>query len=100
MTYQGVITEEMAALVRAESARKAGKARMTKMTPEQRRESARRAAQARWGKKAVAPDPSPTDPGSGPERDRQGQIELTSRRPVARTNSEGISGRSRAAVVA
>ena len=72
MADQVVITEEMAALVRAESARKAGKARLTTMTPEQRRESARRAARARWAKKNGAPNPTPnpTDP-KGPNRDEQ-----------------------------
>jgi hypothetical protein len=49
-----------------EAGRRGGKARLTKMTAEDRRRIAQLAAAARWGKKATAPDP--TDP-QGPKRD-------------------------------
>lgn len=39
-----------------------GKARLTKMTAEERSRIARLAARARWGKKTAAPDPNPPDP--------------------------------------
>ena len=52
-----------------EFGRRGARARMTKLTAEQRRDIARNAAQARWGKKATAPDPH--DP-KGPHRDQQG----------------------------
>lgn len=67
----------------ADAGRIGGAARARKLTPDQRRESARRAAQARWGKKAVAPDP--TDP-KGPNHDDEGQspgILLSGRRKPA-----------------
>jgi hypothetical protein len=51
-----------------ESGRRGGKARLTKMTAEERTRIARLAAQTRWAKKADAPDP--TDP-KGPKRDQQ-----------------------------
>ena len=51
-----------------EFGRRGARARMTKMTAEERTRIARLAAQARWGKKATAPDP--TDP-QGPNRDRE-----------------------------
>jgi hypothetical protein len=47
---------------------RAGKARLVKMTAEERTRIARLAAQARWAKKPNAPDP--TDP-KGPKHDEQ-----------------------------
>ena len=55
--------------VAAAMGRRGGKARLTKMTADERTRIAKLAAQARWGKKAGAPDP--TDP-QGPKRDQQG----------------------------
>lgn len=52
------------------SASRAGKARLTSMTAEDRKRVAKLAAQARWAKKLDAPDP--TDP-KGPKRDQQGE---------------------------
>lgn len=81
----------------AEIGRRGGKARLTKMTSEQRREVARRAAHARWGKKQEAPQPP--DP-KGPDRDQQGAesgIMLTGRRPPVTASSHRSSGRSLAA---
>ena len=70
-----------------------GKARLTKMTAEERSRIAKLAAEARWGKKAEAPDP--TDP-KGPHRDQQGAeagIMLSGRRkpavPVSVTSHPG-----------
>jgi hypothetical protein len=66
--------------------RRGGKARLVKMTAEERTRIAKLAAQARWGKKADAPEPpNPNGPGS-PDRDRQGAeagIMLNSRRKAA-----------------
>jgi hypothetical protein len=53
-----------------EFGRRGARARMTKMTAEERSRVAKRAAQARWQKKAEAPEPTPTDP-QGPGRDGQ-----------------------------
>jgi hypothetical protein len=53
----------------SERARKGGKARLVKMTAEERTRIAKLAAAARWAKKAEAPDP--TDP-KGPKREPQG----------------------------
>ena len=56
----------------AEIGRRGGKARLTKMTAEERTRVAKRAAQARWGKKGHVPDPTPPTPDpNGPERDGQ-----------------------------
>lgn len=48
----------------SERARKGGKARLTKMTAEERTRIAKLAAQARWAKKPDGPDPGdPKRPG-------------------------------------
>jgi hypothetical protein len=64
-----------------ESGRRGGKARLVKMTSEQRSRIARLAAQARWGKKAGGPDP--TDP-NGPGRDDQPKPGIMSTRKPCR----------------
>lgn len=94
---------ETAAVAKDEHAaalgRRGGKARLTKMTAEERTRIAKLAAQARWGKKTDSPTPDPTDP-KGPGRDHQGAeagILLTARRPAVSARSERHSGRSRAA---
>jgi hypothetical protein len=78
-----------------EMGRRGGKARLSKMTTEERRRIAKLAAQARWGKKAETPTPDPNDP-KGPGRDQQGAeagIMLNSRRkpvvPVSVTSQPG-----------
>lgn len=79
-----------------EFGKRGARARMTKMTAEERRRVAKRAAQARWGKKADAPNP---DGPKGPNRDeRRGPgIMLSARRRPASASSDHLSGRSRAA---
>lgn len=61
--------------------RMGGKARLTKMTAEDRKRVAKLAAQARWGKKADAPDPN--DP-KGSKGDQKPSI-LLSRKPCRQT---------------
>jgi hypothetical protein len=68
----------------SERARKGGKARLTKMTAEERSRVARLGAQARWGKKTEAPPPN--DP-KGPKRDPQRQGILSTRKPCGRTGA-------------
>ena len=76
-----------------------GKARLTKMTAEERSRIARLAARARWGKKTAAPDPNPPDP-QGPGRDKQwaesGIMSTPRRRPVVGVPSNNAPVRSRA----
>jgi hypothetical protein len=86
-------------LTAKEACSRAGKARLTSMTAEERKRIAKLAAAARWGKKADAPDPT-TPPPNGPERDRQcaeAGIMYSARRPARSTGSERLRGRSLAA---
>jgi hypothetical protein len=84
MADEFVITEEIAARVRADSARKAGKARLTSMTSEERKRIATLAAQARWAKKAGSTDP--TDPkGPGHDREGGGSGIMSTRKPCRQT---------------
>jgi len=63
--------EAMKPLTIQELTSRAGKARMVKMTPEERRRVAKLGAQARWAKHHPAPPPpDPPDPGD-PRRDSQ-----------------------------
>lgn len=70
MATNSISEKDPLAALAAELGRRGGKARLTKMTAEERTRIAKLAAQARWGKKAAAPDP--TDP-KGPKRDQQGE---------------------------
>lgn len=69
MADEVVISKSAAA---AALGRIGGKARLVKMTAEERQRIAKLAARARWAKGKTAPDPTdPTDP-QGPNRDRRG----------------------------
>ena len=82
--------------------RRGGKARLTKMTAEERTRIAKLAAQARWGKKATPNAPDPNHP-KGPKRDGQwaeAGIMLSSRRPAVGVPSTESKPRSRAIAAA
>ena len=83
-----------------EFGRRGARARMTKMTAQERSRIARNAAQARWQKKATAPDPTPTDPQGPQGRDQQwaeaGIMSTPRRRPTVGVPSNNPPVRSRA----
>lgn len=86
MADEAATAKDLLAAHAAAMGRRGGKARLVKMTAEERTRIAKIAAQARWAKKAEAPDPS--DP-KGPKRDeRQGPGIMSTRKPCRRT---GIS---------
>lgn len=72
----------------SERARKGGKARLTKMTAEERTRVAKLAAEARWHKKT---SPDPNNP-QGTKRDKQGEGSgITSTRKPCRQTGVPIS---------
>lgn len=85
-----------------EFGRRGARARMTKLSAEQRRQIARNAAQARWAKKTQPPQPpDPQGPGS-PDRDGQyaeaGIMLSYPRRPAVPVSVTPKTGGLRAAV--
>ena len=71
MADESVTAKDLLAAHAAAMGRRGGKARLVRMTAEERTRIARLAANARWAKKTGSPDP--TDP-QGPRRDEgQGQ---------------------------
>jgi hypothetical protein len=68
------------------NARRAGKARLTKMTAEERKRVAELGAEARWGKKIDAPDPKGPKGPKGPKPDQQpSRSIMLNRKPCRQT---------------